>query len=116
MTEARIQEHMEIVGSDNGHVGIVDHVTDGIIKLTKNDPQAAGQHHYIPQSWVETIDERIQLSISAEQAMIDWTTDAPNDPGDAEGVGGSAGPATSAEDLSGDMYALSRERSGGNVS
>ena len=25
------------------------------IKLAKNDPQAGGQHHYIPTDWVERV-------------------------------------------------------------
>jgi len=42
-----IEEHMEVVGSDGGHVGSVDNIG---IKLTKKDPAAHGQHHYIKLS------------------------------------------------------------------
>ncbi len=32
-----IREHMEVIGADGVHVGTVDHVQDGRIKLTKAD-------------------------------------------------------------------------------
>ena len=40
----KIEEHMEVVGSDGQHVGSVDNLG---IKLTKRDPLANDQHHYI---------------------------------------------------------------------
>jgi hypothetical protein len=116
MTEMQqIQPHMEVVGSDGQHVGVVDAIENSIIKLTRNDPDAEGQHHYIPLTWVEAVTQSVQLSIPAEQARNEWTTEAPVDSGDASGTGGSAGPATTEEDMSGDMYALNRQRSGGEV-
>src|ERR687890_2862276 len=33
----QVQEHMEVVGSDGGHVGTVDHVEGDRIKLTRKD-------------------------------------------------------------------------------
>ena len=40
--ESQIQEHMEVKGSDGKHVGTVDHMENGRIKLTKSDPRPAG--------------------------------------------------------------------------
>jgi len=43
-----IQEHMEVVGSDGKHIGIVDHTEGGDrVMLTKDDSKAGGHHHLI---------------------------------------------------------------------
>lgn len=47
---SQIQEHMEVKGSDGKHVGTVDHMENGRIKLTKSDPASGGQHHYLAES------------------------------------------------------------------
>lgn len=66
---SQIREHMEVVGSDGQHVGTVDKVEEDRIKLTKNDPQAQGQHHYIPLHMVASVEQNaVRLDRSAEQA------------------------------------------------
>ena len=43
-----IKEHMEVLGSDGVHVGTVDHLEGrDQVKLTKHDPDAGGEHHFI---------------------------------------------------------------------
>lgn len=66
-----IREHMEVVGSDGGHVGTVDKVEGGRIKLTKrDDPDGSGQHHhYIGMDAVGSVEgDKVRLSISADWA------------------------------------------------
>ena len=66
-----IREHMEVVGSDNGHVGTVDKVEDGRIKLTKkDDPDGTGaHHHYLSLDAVASVSgDQVRLSVTAEQA------------------------------------------------
>ena len=66
---SQIREHMEVVGSDGQHVGTVDRVEGDRIKLTKNDPQAQGQHHYIPLNSVESVEQdEVRLNLSADEA------------------------------------------------
>ena len=66
---AQIREHMEVVGSDGQHVGTVDKVEGDRIKLTKNDPEAQGQHRYIPLHMVESVEQdAVHLDITAEEA------------------------------------------------
>ena len=66
---AQIKEHMDVVGSDGQHVGTVDKVEGDRIKLTKNDPQAGGQHHYIPLDAVASVEQDgVRLDMPAEQA------------------------------------------------
>ena len=68
-----IKEHMEVVGSDGDHVGTVDHCEGpNIIKLTKNDPSAGGEHHYIPLAWVASIDQQVHLAHPGSEARSRW--------------------------------------------
>lgn len=70
---ANVKEHMEVVGSDGGHVGTVDHVRGDTILLTKSDRDAHGQHHTIPVRWIETVDEQVRLNKTADEAQRMWT-------------------------------------------
>lgn len=72
---SRIKEHATVLGSDGVHVGTVDRVENGRIKLTRTDPDAGGQHHYVPLDRVYAIDgNQIQLDRSADEVMRAWTT------------------------------------------
>lgn len=73
MTDAtKIREHMEVIGSCGRHVGTVDGVEADSIKLTKNDPNAGGKHHYIPLDWVAKVDQKVQLNKPCDEATRDW--------------------------------------------
>lgn len=89
-----ISEHMAVVGADGEHVGTVDKVEGGRIKLTRQDPEAGGQHHYIPTEWVSAVTDAVRLRVSAAEARSQWQSE-----GEAD-----------------DPYAANRERSiGGEV-
>jgi hypothetical protein len=65
---SQIKEHMEIVGSDGKRVGTVDHMEGSDqIKLTKSGSKD-GQHHFIPLDWVESVDSKVHLSKTADDA------------------------------------------------
>ncbi|TFI58743.1 DUF2171 domain-containing protein [Sphingomonas parva] len=68
----RVDEHMDVVGSDGTHLGTVDKVVADRIILTKSDPSAGGQHHSIPCGWVETVDTKVTLNRTAEDARSEW--------------------------------------------
>ena len=68
-----IKEHLEVVGSDGGHVGRVDHVLGDQIELAKLDLAGGFKHHMIPVSWVDRVDEHVHLSITQEEAKTLWT-------------------------------------------
>ena len=70
--EEKIEEHMEVVGSDGEHVGIVDHLQDGKLKLTKHDSNSDGVHHFIELSTIANIDSFVTLNISASDAQSGW--------------------------------------------
>jgi len=64
--------HMEVVGSDGSHVGTVDKVAGDRIILTRSDENAGGIHHSVPCSWVETVEDKVTLNKSAQEAMTEW--------------------------------------------
>src|ERR1700730_17050703 len=68
-----VQDHMEVVGSDDEHVGRVDHKesADRII-LTKDDPKAGGRPHLISIKWVDYVDDKIHLNKPSRKAMTEW--------------------------------------------
>lgn len=70
----QIKPDMPVVCSKDGQFAVVDHMQGAdTIKLKKD---AKGQHHFIPLSWVKTIDSKIHVDRPGEQAMKEWS-DAP---------------------------------------
>jgi hypothetical protein len=71
---SQIREHMEVVGSDGGHVGKVDHVLGDQIELSKLDLGSGFKHHLIPITWVETIQNgKLCLNMTKDAAKSAWT-------------------------------------------
>jgi len=42
------------------------------IILTKNDENAGGRHHSIPCSWIESVDDKVRVNKSRDEAMRQW--------------------------------------------
>ena len=64
---------MEVVGSDGGHVGKVDHVEGTEIELAKLDLGSGMKHHMIPMTWVEQIaDDKVHLNMTKDAAKAAW--------------------------------------------
>jgi hypothetical protein len=73
----KIQEHMAVVSSDDGHVGTVDHLDGQRIKLTRTDPEAQGVHHFIHVDSIEAIEDgEVRLNRTTAQAKDEWGTAA----------------------------------------
>ncbi len=70
---ANIKEHMEVIGADGVHVGTVDKVENGRIKLTKADSGEGhhkGHHHFIELGLVAEVEgEKVRLSANADVAV-----------------------------------------------
>ena len=75
MSDSRIKEHMEVIGADGVHIGTVDRVEDGRIKLTKAD-SPDGQHHFVPTSWVDHVDNHVHLKKNSAETEQGWKSDA----------------------------------------
>lgn len=71
-----IKPHMPVVCSRGGQFAVVDHVEGSdAIKLTKDQN---GQHHYIPMSWVRSVDTEVHVDRPGDQAMREWSTTPPD--------------------------------------
>ena len=71
--EMEIREHMEVIGADGVHVGTVDRVEGGRIKLTKKDSGEGshkGHHHFIDKGLVADVEgNKVRLSANASVAV-----------------------------------------------
>ena len=73
---AQIREHMEVIGADGVHVGVVDHIDGDRIKLTKHSSSAGiegethkGHHHYISLGLVAEVEgDKVRLSANGDVA------------------------------------------------
>lgn len=74
MNSSAIKQHMEVIGADGVHIGTVDHVENGRIKLTKGDSgegQHKGHHHYIELGLVAEVEgQKVRLSANAAVAVM----------------------------------------------
>lgn len=70
---SKIREHAEVIGADGVHVGTVDRVEGGRIKLTRKDSGEGshkGHHHYVSQALVAGIEGgKVRLSANADVAV-----------------------------------------------
>jgi hypothetical protein len=68
-----IKEHMEVIGADGAHIGTVDRVEGGRIKLTKKDSGEGshkGHHHFIDGGLVAEVEgNKVRLSASGAVAV-----------------------------------------------
>lgn len=68
-----IKPDMPVVCSEDGQFAIVDHMEGkDSIKLQK-DKQ--GKHHFIPLSWVKSVDNKVHIDRPGDQAMKEWRTE-----------------------------------------
>lgn len=67
-----IREHMDVIGADGVHLGTVDKVEGGRIKLTRADSGSHGDHHhYISAALVAEVEgDRVRLSANADNAAL----------------------------------------------
>ncbi len=70
---SQIKEHAEVIGADGVHVGTVDGVEGGRIKLTKKDSGQGSHeshHHFISGGLVASVEDgTVRLSANADVAV-----------------------------------------------
>ena len=68
-----IKRHMEVIGADGVHIGTVERVENGRIRLTKADSgqgRHKGHHHFIDLGLVADIEgQKIRLSANGAVAV-----------------------------------------------
>jgi len=77
----RVEEHQEVVGSDGQHVGKVDHIRGDRILLAKSDVGSGGHHHSIPCSWIRSVEDKVTIDKTADQARQHWRDEERNQAG-----------------------------------
>jgi len=72
----QIKPDMPVVCSQDGQFATVDHMEGtNTIKLKKDK---AGQHHYIPLTWVSSVEGgKVKVDRPGDQAMQEWSTVSP---------------------------------------
>jgi hypothetical protein len=68
----RIAENMEVVGSDGERIGAVDKIRGDRVILNRKDPDSGGHHHSFPSRWIGTVDDKVTLTKTAEEARNHW--------------------------------------------
>lgn len=72
----QIKPDMPVICSQDGQFATVDHMElTNTIKLKKDE---SGQHHYIPITWVNSIENgKVKIDRPGDQAMQEWSTVSP---------------------------------------
>ena len=71
-----IREHMEVIGADDGHIGTVDKVEGNRIKLTRDDRNAGGEHHWLQVAMADGVEgDKVRMSFIAELAPQFWDSE-----------------------------------------
>ncbi|MBL8620249.1 MAG: DUF2171 domain-containing protein [Myxococcales bacterium] len=71
----QIKPNTPVVCSNDVQFAVVDHLEGSdTIKLARD---ATGTHHYIPLSWVRTVDDKVHVDRPGDQAMREWKTSPP---------------------------------------
>jgi len=69
-----IREHMEVIGADGVHIGTVDGIENGRLKLTRDDSGQGsheGHHHYVPANLVAGVEgDKVRLSATGASAVL----------------------------------------------
>lgn len=71
MVRDDIKHGMQVIGSDGAVVGTVDGMEGDAIKLQRGD-SADGNHHFVPISQVERVDEHVHLNVTGTAARAGW--------------------------------------------
>jgi hypothetical protein len=73
MRNNRVKKHMEVIGADGVHIGTVDRVGNGKIRLAKADSGEGnhkGHHHFIDLGFVADVEgQKVRLSTNAAVAV-----------------------------------------------
>jgi hypothetical protein len=75
MDKSKIKEHMDVFGSCGNRLGQVDRVEGTSIKLTR-DSAGDNQHHFIPEGWVDHVDQSVHLNKDCGAAKREWRSES----------------------------------------
>lgn len=68
---SKIKPEMPVLSSDDKPFAKVDHLEGTSLKLNKDEK---GVHHYIPLTWIKTVDDKVHVDRPGDKAMQEWAT------------------------------------------
>ena len=72
-----VRDRMDVRGSDDEHVGTVHAVEGDRIKLSRSDPAAGGEHHFLHRDMIAAVEDGVvRLTRTAAQARDEWGVEA----------------------------------------
>ena len=71
-----IRENMEVISADGVHIGVVDHLIDGRMKLNRQDRSSGGKHHFLDLTHVADVEgNTVRLAFNSELLGSFWDTE-----------------------------------------
>jgi hypothetical protein len=64
----QVQRPMDVVSSDDHHLGHVDQVSGSEVDLSKLHMRTKDSRHPIPLSWVDWVDDKVHLNLTRDDA------------------------------------------------
>lgn len=74
ISASQIMPETPVVCSNDGQFAVVDHMEGRDSIKLKRDKD--GNHHYIPLTWVTSVDDKVHIDRPGDEAMKEWTTSA----------------------------------------
>ncbi|MCX6124741.1 MAG: DUF2171 domain-containing protein [Proteobacteria bacterium] len=74
ISASQIKPELPVVCSKDGQFAIVDHMEGADSIKLKRDK--SGNHHFIPLSWVKSVDDKVHIDRTGDEAMKQWTAKA----------------------------------------
>ncbi|WJR79272.1 DUF2171 domain-containing protein [Bradyrhizobium sp. NP1] len=66
---------MAVVDSDGTHIGTVNKVEGGHLKIVRPDQRPRNQHEYVTPDWIAAVDDRVRLNVTIDEAKRLWATE-----------------------------------------
>ena len=71
-----IQNDMEVIGADGGHVGAVDKIEGARIKLKRQDRGSGDKHHWVDVAHVADVEgDKVRLAFNSDLAPQFWDSE-----------------------------------------
>src|SRR5215470_504212 len=61
---------MSVVDREGTHVGTVDKVEGGHLKILRPDQRPRNQHQYVTPNWIVALDDRVRLNLTLMKQSV----------------------------------------------
>jgi hypothetical protein len=68
-------EGMAVVHRDGTHVGTVDRIEGGHLKIVRPDQAPRNQHQYLTPDWIVAVDDRVRINRTLDEAKRLWAVE-----------------------------------------